>query len=170
MPKPCRAIVAIGAAFAVLACPAVVDDASAWGAPLPGSCTPSNVADGVCTVRLKSVSADAVDGTITGTPVGGGVAITLAGQGDAYQKSAGFGGTPPDAIQRWDTTIESENNLGVDASDPNWYGNAKSRTFLPRTLNDLATQFPADTLVVRFATDDTQPKSFRLVSIQPTAQ
>ena len=70
----------------------------------------------------------------------------------------------------WDATIGNVTNLGVDPSDPNWYGNAKARTFLPRTLNDLASQFPPDILVVRFAPDDTQPGAFRLVSIQPTAQ
>ncbi len=60
-------------------------------------------------------------------------------------------------------------NLDVDASNPNWYGNAKARALLPRTLNDLATQFPADTLMVRFTPDDTQPVLFRLVTIQPTS-
>ncbi|MHA7731931.1 hypothetical protein [Mycobacterium sp. ML3] len=49
-------------------------------------------------------------------------------------------------------------------------GNAKARAFLPRTLNDLAAQFPPNTLVVRFAPDDSQPGVFRLVSIQPTSQ
>jgi hypothetical protein len=61
-------------------------------------------------------------------------------------------------------------NLDTDPSDPNWYGNAKSRAFLPRTLNNLASQFPPDLLVVRFTPDDAQPGSFRLISIQPTAQ
>jgi len=73
-------------------------------------------------------------------------------------------------VQEWDTTIGRVNSLSTDASDPNWYGNAKAKTFMPRTLNDLATQFPRDILVVRFASDDAQTSSFRLVSIQPTRQ
>ena len=68
-------------------------------------------------------------------------------------------GTPPSTA--W-------SNLSVDSSDPNWYGNAKAKVFLPRTLNDLASQFPADTLVVRFTPDDDQSGTFRLESIQPT--
>ncbi len=64
--------------------------------------------------------------------------------------------------------IDSVNNLNVDSSDPNWYGNAKAKVFLPRTLNDLASRFPADILVVRFTPDDDQSDTFRLESIQPT--
>ena len=60
------------------------------------------------------------------------------------------------------------NNL--DPADPNWYGNAKARAFLPRTLNDLASQFPPDILVVRFAPDDAQSGTLQIVSIQPTPQ
>ena len=163
-----RAVGAFCAAFSVLAVPAVLNIAPAHGAPLPGFCVPPSVVDDVCTARLTSVTANAVDGTIIGTPVGGGAPTTFAGQGDAYLKSAGFGDAPPDPIQRWDETIDRVNNL--DPADPNWYGNAKARAFLPRTLNDLASQFPPDTLLVRFAADDAQPGAFRLVSIQPTPQ
>ncbi|MDH6196988.1 hypothetical protein M2272_003641 [Mycobacterium frederiksbergense] len=170
MPNVCRrAIAAIGAATAALAIPAVLNVAPAHGAPLPSFCTPSSVVDDVCTARLTSVTADAVDGTITGTPVGGGAAITLAGQGDAYLKSAGFGDTPPDPVQQWDAAIDNVGSLDTSPSDPNWYGNAKARVFLPRTLNDLATKFPPDSIVVRFVADDTRPDAVRLVSIQPTA-
>ncbi len=157
------------AAACVLASAAVVNIAPAHAVPLPEFCVPSRVVDNVCTARLTAVTADAVDGTITGTPVDGGAAITLAGQGDAYLKSAGFGDTPPDPVRQWDDAIDSVGTLDVDASNPNWYGNAKAKVFLPRTLNDLATQFPADTLMVRFTPDDTQPGSFRLVTIQPTS-
>src|ERR1700754_685655 len=168
MPNDCsRALAAIGAAISVLAFPAVLNIAPAHGAPLPDFCVPPSVVDNVCTARLTSVTADVVDGTITGTPVGGGTGITLAGQGDAYLKSAGFGDAPPDPVQGWDAAIDRVSNL--DPSDPNWYGNAKARAFLPRTLNDLASQFPPDILVVRFVPDDTQSEMFRLVSIQPTA-
>lgn len=156
------------AALAAAAVPAILNIAPAHAAPLPEFCVPSSVVDNVCTARLTSVTADAVNGTITGAPVGGGAAITVAGQGDAYLKSAGFGDTRPDPVQRWDETIDSVNGLSVDPSDPNWYGNAKARAFLPRTLNDLATQFPPDVLVVRFTPDDAQPDTYRLVSIQPT--
>jgi hypothetical protein len=165
-----RAAAIMGTAILAFALPTVLNTAAASGAPLPGFCVPDRSVDGVCTARLSSVTTNAVDGTITGSPVGGGTAVTLAGQGDAYLKSAGFEATPPDTVQRWDATIDQVNNLAVDQSDPNWYGNAKSRAFLPRTLNELASQFPADIVVVRFTADDAQPGSFRLVSIQPTAQ
>jgi hypothetical protein len=114
------------------------------------------------------VSADNVNGTITGTPVGGGAAVTLAGQADAYLKSEGFGATPPDPIQQWDATIDRVS--GLDTTGPDWYGNAKSRVFLPRTLNGLATQFPPNALVVRFGPDDAGSGAFPLVSIQPATQ
>lgn len=171
MPNNCsRAAVAMGATMIAFAFPTILNIAPARGAPLPGFCVPASTVDNVCTARLTSVTANAVDGTITGSPVGGGAAITLAGQGDAYLKSAGFGPAAPDPVQRWDTTIDGVSNLDTDQSNPNWYGNAKSRAFLPRTLNDLASQFPPDILVVRFTPDDAQRDSFRLVSIQPTAQ
>lgn len=156
-------------AASALAVPAIMGVAPAHAAPaLPGFCVPSAVVDGVCTARLTSVTADVVNGTITGTPVGGGEAVTLAGQEDAYLKSEGFGETAPEAIKTWDTSIDQVGGLPVDPLDPSWYGNAKAKVFLPRTLNDLATQFPPDTLVVSFAADDTTPGYFRLVSIQPT--
>src|SRR5262245_10290087 len=94
-----RAVAAIGAAVSVLAFPAVLNIAEAHGDPLPGFCAPPAVVDNVCTARLTSVTADVINGTITGTPVGGGAAITLWGQGDAYLKSTGFGPTPPNPIQ-----------------------------------------------------------------------
>jgi hypothetical protein len=157
------------AALAVVALPAVLNAAQAHAAPLPDFCVPPSVVDDVCTVRLTSVTADAVDGTITGAPVGGGTAITLAGQGDAYLKSAGFGDAPPDTVQQWDATLDSVNSLDVDSSNPNWYGNAKAKVFLPRTLNDLASRFPADILVVRFTPPgDGQSDTFQLKTIQPT--
>ncbi|MDG4664065.1 hypothetical protein [Mycobacterium sp. 236(2023)] len=157
--------------LAALAIPAVLGIAPAHATPaLPSSCTPAVVVDGVCTARLASVTADVVNGTITGTPVGGTEVVTLAGPAEAYLKSEGFGPTPPEAVQSWDTTIEQTAGLSVDPSDPNWYGNAKARVFLSRTLNGLATQFPADTLVVRFVADEAQPYALRLVSIQPVAQ
>ena len=157
------------AAIAVLTLPAIGSVAPAHADPLPAFCAPADVVDNVCTVRLASVTADVINGTITGAPVGGGAAVTLAGQLDAYQKSTGFGPTPPGPVQQWDANIDSVSNLNVDPSDPGWYGNAKSRVFMPRTLNDLATQFPPDTLLVRFTADDAAPGTFRLVSIQPTA-
>jgi hypothetical protein len=165
-----RAAATMGAAIFALTLPTTLNTPAASGAPLPGYCVPESSVEDVCTVRLSSVTANSVDGTITGSPVGGGTAVTLAGEGDAYLKSTGFEASPPVPVQRWDATIDQVNNLEVDQSDPNWYGNAKSRAFLPRTLNDLASQFPADILVVRFTSDDAQPGSFRLVSIQPTAQ
>jgi hypothetical protein len=157
------------AVIAGLTLPVVLNVAPANADPLPDFCVPPTVADNVCTARLSSVTADAINGTITGKPVGGGTAITLAGQGDAYLKSTGFGDHPPEPVQHWDATIDSTGNLNVDQFDPNWYGNAKARAFMPRTLNDLATQFPPNVLLVRFTPDDTEPGTFRLVSIQPTA-
>lgn len=147
---------------------AVLGAAPAHAAPLPAFCGPAVVIDDVCTVRLASVTADVVDGTITGTPVGGGAVITLAGQHDAYLKSVGFGPVPPESVQNWDSTIEQVSGLDVSPAEPNWYGNAKARVFLPRTLNDLATRFPPDTLVVRFTAADAGSAALRLVSIQPT--
>ena len=171
MPNSCRrAITAIGAATAALVVPAVLNVAPAHGDPLPGFCVPPTVVDNVCTARLTSVTADVVDGTITGTPDGGGAAVTLAGPADAYLKSAGFGDAPPEAVQRWDAEIDNVSNLDTSPADPNWYGNAKAKVFLPRTLNDLATKFPPGSLVVRFTPDDARPDAFRLVSIQPTAR
>jgi hypothetical protein len=167
MPNACRcAIATIGVAVAALAAPAVAAHAD----PLPDFCVPASVVDNVCTARLTSVTADAINGTNTGTPAGGGAAITLAGQGDAYLKSAGFGDAATDSIKQWDAAIDSVSNLNVDQYDPNWYGNAKARVFMPRTLNDLATQFPPDVLLVRFTPDDAAPGVMRLVSIQPTAR
>ncbi|MGU3502400.1 hypothetical protein [Mycobacterium sp. C31M] len=154
-----------GSAVAVaLAVTAVLGAAPAQAAPLPDFCTP--VVE-VCTARLTSVTADVVNGTITGTPVGGGPALTLTGQGEAYLKSAGFGTPLPAAIQTWDTTIDQVGGLDVAPSDPNWYGNAKARVFLPRTLNDLAVGFPPGTLVVSFTAGDAYGP-YQLVSIQPT--
>ncbi len=164
-----RAIVALGAALSVVSAPAVVNTASAGAAPLPDFCVAPGVGDNICTVRLASVTADTVNGTITGAPSGGGAAITLAGYGDAYLQSTGFGATPPDAIAEWDATIEQTNSLSTDPSDPNWYGNAKAQAFLPRTLNDIATRFPADVLVVTFTPDESSQAPYKLVSIQPTA-
>jgi hypothetical protein len=166
VPNDRRGAVIIGAAVCALS----LSSAPAHADPLPDFCAPADVVDNVCTVRLASVTADVINGTITGAPVDGGAAITLAGQGDAYVKSAGFGDAAPDPIRRWDATIEDVGSLPVDQFDPNWYGNAKARTFMPRTLNDVATQFPPDVLLVRFTPDDASPGIFRLVSIQPTAQ
>ncbi|WP_244438396.1 hypothetical protein [Mycolicibacterium septicum] len=169
MPNNCRrAMTAIGATTAALVVPALLNVAPAHGDPLPGFCVPPSVVDNVCAARLTSVTADVVDGTITGTPDGGGAAVTLAGPTDAYLKSAGFGDTPPDPVQRWDAEIDSVSNLDTSPADPNWYGNAKAKVFLPRTLNELATKFPPGSLLVRFTPDDSRPDAFRLVSIQPT--
>ena len=85
MPSDCsRSMAAIGPAISVLAFPAVLNIAPAHSAPLPGFCMPPSVVDNVCTTRLTSVTANVIDGTITGTPVGGGAAVTIAGQEDAY--------------------------------------------------------------------------------------
>jgi hypothetical protein len=157
-------------AVAVLAVSAALNLPEAHAAPLPDFCGSANVVDDVCTARLASATADVVNGTITGTPVGGGTAITLAGQGDAYEKSAGFAEDRPDAVKRWDEAIDQVSGLSTEPSDPNWYGNAKAQVFLPRTLNGLVAEFPPDTLLVRFTPEDAQPNVFRLVTIQPTAQ
>ena len=157
--------------LAALAVPAVLGIAPAHATPaLPASCTPAAVVDGICTARLASVTADVINGTITGTPIGGTEAVTLAGPAEAYLKSEGFGVGAPEAVRTWDTTIDQVGGLPVDPNNPNWYGNAKARVFMSRTLNDLATQFPPDTLVVRFVADDAQPYALRLVSIQPVAE
>jgi len=155
------------AGSAALAAGAVLTAAPAHGAPLPGFCAPDVVVDGICTTRLTSVTADVVNGTITGTPVGGTEAVTLTGQADAYLASDGFGDAPPEPVANWDSTLAQVSGLDVSPADPNWYGNAKARVFLPRTLNDLATHFPPESLLVRFTADEAQPGAFQLVSIQP---
>ncbi|CAN5311973.1 hypothetical protein BH09ACT8_BH09ACT8_25960 [soil metagenome] len=135
----------------------------------PEGCpTAAIVDDSACSVTLASVTANSTDGTITGTPVGGQNPITLAGQSDAYLRSAGFGSTVPDSVQQWDAAIDRVTN--VDPSDPGWYGQAKAAAFLPRQLNELATQFPPNTIVARFVLDDSNPVNFRLLSIQPVGQ
>lgn len=157
------------AAISAVVFPAVVGVTSAHAAPLPEICKSATTgADDVCTARLTSVTANNIDGTITGTPVGAVTPITLAGQLDAYLRSDGFGTAPPDPVQRWDAAIDRGNN--ANPSGPDWYGQAKSRAFLPRELNGLATQFPPNTTVVRFVPDDTNSNVFRLVSIQPVRQ
>jgi hypothetical protein len=164
------AIAALGAALCVLASPAAFSIAPAHATP-PDSCQAAAGADDVCTAKLTSVTADTINGTITGTPVGGSAPITLWGQLEAYLKSAGFADPPPGPVQQWDAAIDNVNNARPsDPSDPGWYGEAKSRAFLPRTLDELASQLPPGTMVVRFVPDDTRPGLFRLVSIQPVAQ
>jgi hypothetical protein len=159
----------LGAAISVLAFATIVSIAPAHGAPGPDNCTPASSGDdNVCIARLISVTANDTDGTITGTPVGSRAPITLWGPLDAYLKSQGFGDTPPDPVQRWDAAIDAGSKS--DLSGPNWYGEAKSRAFLPRSLDELASQFPPDVIVVRFVPDDTHSGWFRLVSIQPVAQ
>ncbi len=160
------ATAAVAAALAVPAISIVLGVVPVGAAPPADSCPPA-APDNTCTARLTSVTANTADGTITGAPVGGGAPLTLWGQADAYLKSQGFGAAPPQAVQRWDAAIDGVGN--ADPSDPNWYGNAKSRAFLPRSLDDLASQFPPGVLVVRFVPDETHAGWFRLVSIQPVA-
>jgi hypothetical protein len=126
----------------------------------PG-CAPS-------TVRLASVTADSTDGTITGAPVGGGAPITLTGPLEAYQRSEGFGDNPPPAVKQWDDTLDQA-NVPIAPDDPNWYGRAKSRAFAPRSLNDLAVSFPANTLVVHYWQGDEPGPACVMSSIQPVA-
>jgi hypothetical protein len=165
--KHSGAIAALGAALCVLASSTALSIAPAQAAPGPDICQPASPGD-ACTATLTSVTANSTDGTITGTPVGGGSPVTLAGQAEAYLKSMGFGETPPDPVQQWDATIDRVTN--VDPNSPEWYGNAKARAFMPRTLNDLATRLPPNVIVVRFVPDDNHPSWFNLVSIQPVAQ
>jgi hypothetical protein len=58
----------------------------------------------------------------------------------------------------------------ADPSGPDWYAAGKSRAFLSRSLDEVASGFPPDIIVVRFVPDDTHSGWFRLVSIQPVAQ
>jgi hypothetical protein len=159
----------LGAALALLLAPAIVGIAPAHGAPV--NCKPATTGDdNVCIARLTSVTANTSDGTITGTPVGSQAPVTLWGQADAYLKSDGFTSTPPDPVQQWDAAIDASNANKAELSGPNWYGAAKERAFLPRTLNGYATQFPPSIIVARFVPDDTHAGWFQLVSIQPMAQ
>src|ERR1700731_3880884 len=82
------AMAALGAAISVLAFPTILGIAPAHGAPGPDICKPATSGDdNACTARLTSVTANSTDGTITGTPVGGGAPVTLWGRSDAYLKS-----------------------------------------------------------------------------------
>src|SRR4051794_33158701 len=103
------AIAALGAAFLVLTLPVGFSITPAHATP-PVSCQPAAGADDVCTARLTSVTADTINGTITGTPVGGSAPVTLWGQLDAYLKSAGFADPPPGPVQQWDAAIDNVNN------------------------------------------------------------
>ncbi|WP_026256024.1 hypothetical protein [Mycobacterium sp. 155] len=121
------------------------------------------------TVRLVSVTADSTDGTITGSPVGGGAPITLTGPLDAYQRSEGFGDNPPAVIKQWDDTLDQA-KVPIAPDDPNWYGHAKSQAFAPRSLNDLAVSLPANTLVVHYWQGEAPSPACVMSSIQPVAQ
>ncbi|MCV7423313.1 hypothetical protein H7K45_22425 [Mycobacterium yunnanensis] len=132
----------------------------------PPTCPPGAVVvDDGCSARFSVLSADDVNGTLTGTPAGGNAPITVFGEPQLYLPSTGFGGSPPGAVQQWDATIQRVG--AADPGDPNWYGRAKANAFLPRQLNQLATQMPANTLVIRFVPDGTDPHISRLSSIQP---
>jgi hypothetical protein len=156
----CGAMGALGAGGFALLFPAVLSIAPAQA---DMGCAPT-------TVRLTSVTAEATNGTITGTPVGGGAPVTLSGPLSAYLKSEGFGDAPPAAVQRWDELIDSA-NTPLPSDDPNWYGHAKALAFMTRTLNDEAVHFPANTIVVHYsAGDDAHPGWCSLSSIQPVAQ
>jgi hypothetical protein len=124
--------------------------------------------DGTRSTRLISVTAESYNGTITGTPVGGGDPVTLWGENDAYQKSEGFGDAPPDAVRQWDENIDWVNRVR-DPNDPNWYGDAKATAFFPRTQNSLASELPVNSIVVSFGTDHDKPCGYKLYSIQPVA-
>lgn len=121
------------------------------------------------TARLAAVTADATQGTITGSPVGGGAPITLSGPLEAYQKSEGFGDNPPQAVKQWDETLDQV-NVPIAPDDPNWYGRAKSRAFASRSLNDLAVSFPANILVVHYWQGDPPGAACAMSSIQPVAR
>jgi len=168
-----RVFAGLGCAITALVYSAMLTIApvpAAPGSDIHDVCKPPATVDAdMCTARLVSVTANSADGTIAGTPVGGGVPLTFSGQSDAYLKSVGFGDPPPDAIQQWDAAIDRVNNADPSSS-PDWYGVGKAKAFLPRQLNDQATRFPANTIVVRFTNDDTHAGWFRLASIQPTAQ
>lgn len=160
---------AIGVVPAVLSAALILGVAPAGAEPL--GCPKAAAVDGsACSGRLASVTANATDGTITGTMVGGQSPMTLTGPSDAYLKSTGFGSSPPDAVQQWDQTIDRVNGLPAPGNppDPNWYGSGKSAAFLTRQLNDVATQFPPDSIVIRFVPDATPYSGFRILSIQPT--
>lgn len=168
-----RPMAVFGFTLAAVAVSASLGIASVSGAPesdIHDTCKPPATVDNsnVCTARLISVTANSTDGTITGMAVGGGAALTLWGQSDAYLKSEGFGDTPSDPIQQWDKAIDRVNN--TDPASPDWYGAGKSQAFLSRELNGLAARFPVNTIIVRFMPDDSHAGWFKLVSIQPVAQ
>lgn len=155
-----RAVAATSAIVSAL----LFGPASAHADP-PGCPTGATSDESGCGARLSRVSADDVNGTLTGTPVGGSVPITVFGEPDFYLPSTGFGSAAPDLVQQWDATIHRIRD--VDPSDPDSYGRGKSTAFLPRALNTLAARLPAGTIMVRFTPDESDPHIFRLTSIQP---
>lgn len=122
---------------------------------------------GPATTRLSSVTTDLTNGTITGSPVGGGAPVTLVGELSAYQKSEGFGDSPSAAIQNWDETLDRLNEpRPVD--DPEWYGRGKGQVFASRELNRQAAAFPSGTLIVEYGPGSQGRCS--LTSIRPAAR
>jgi hypothetical protein len=131
----------------------------------PPGCPVGATADGHgCSARLASVTADQINGTLTGTPIGGSVPITIFGEPAFYLPSRGFGSAAPDLVRQWDATIRGVSR----ADDPGSYSHGTAEALLPRQLNDLAAQFPAGTVVIRFTPDRSDPHILRPLSIQPT--
>jgi hypothetical protein len=152
------ALCAFGFAASVVTAPAHAE---------PPGCPTATVVDGdACSATLTAVTANGFD--LTGTPVGGQTPITVSGASEAYLLSTGFA-SPPASVHEWDATIDRVNALPPPGSppDPGWYGDGKSRAFLPVQLNQLATQFPPGTVMVRFVPDESNPGLFRLLSVQP---
>ena len=132
----------------------------------PQGCPVGATVDGDgCSARMTSVTADDVDGTLTFTPVGGSTPITVFGEPDFYLPSTGFGSAVPDLVAQWDATVHRVRD--VDPADPGWYGQGKAQAFLPRQLNQLATQLPAGTIAIRFVPDESDPHILQLQSIRP---
>lgn len=120
------------------------------------------------TVRLTSVSAEATDGTLTGTPAGTDTPIRLRGDLRAYHRSVGFGDDAPAAVTRWDQALARVSEP-IDPNDPNWYGKGKSRVFATRALDDIATEFPDGTLRVSYSPGDRPADWCAINFIQPVA-
>ncbi|MCV7192856.1 hypothetical protein [Mycolicibacterium brumae] len=120
------------------------------------------------TTRLTQVSAEAVDGTIYATPLGGGEQLRLRADLEAYHHSSGFGAPAPEAVTEWDQTLDQVAEP-VDSSDPNWYGKAKARVFAPRTLNTIAERLPDGALQVSYEPGERPADWCAITSIEPVA-
>ncbi|MDT5091619.1 MAG: hypothetical protein QOH60_982 [Mycobacterium sp.] len=151
---------------------AVVVSALILAAPVAAE--PGDDTAGPTTSRLAAVVYDLNDqtgyptGRLTGLPDGGGAPVTIRPalfSKDAYLMSAGFGDAPPDSVRRWDQAVEFLSQPNDSPTPPPPFaaiGNTQE-------LMKVASKLPANTIVVSYVPDTTNPGKFSLVTLQPVA-